>query len=168
MMLYSTHTNVVLVYWDTFGSSRDIRVNFLSPFWVADFRGQFTVCIFVKSLTTFGFGCICKSMVCDWSVPTWLFSNLKTVSSPQVFIRIFWKSLTHIFLPLLTLQRLIRWMTVTWLFANFGGVCTSAAAFCNAYLCCSSHALQVLFIQRPAACYSPFHPFSHEYRIQSW
>ena len=157
MMLYSTHTNVVLVYWDTFGSSRDIRVNFLSPFWVADFRGQFTVCIFVKSLTTFGFGCICKSMVCDWSVPTWLFSNLKTVSSPQVFIRIFWKSLTHIFLPLLTLQRLIRWMTVTWLFANFGGVCTSAAAFCNAYLCCSSHALQVLFIQRPAACYSPFH-----------
>ena len=54
---------------------------------------MFTVCIFMKSMTTFDAAFIGKSMACDKSVSTtWLFSNLKTVP-PQAFIR-------HLFLKI--------------------------------------------------------------------
>ena len=56
---------------------------------------MFTVCIFVKSMTTFDAAFIGKSMACDKSVSTtWLFSNLKTVP-PQAFIRHFFENCWH-------------------------------------------------------------------------
>ena len=56
---------------------------------------MFTVCIFMKSMTTFDAAFIGKSMAYDKSVSTtWLFSNLKTVP-PQAFIRHFFENCWH-------------------------------------------------------------------------